>query len=712
MRPSIVLAWFGLFLVALAACGEAPAPAPASCSEGETLCAGQCVDLNTNRENCGSCDRNCGSSEVCDGSGQCALSCQDGLSDCDGTCSNLDSDNQNCGSCGRTCLEGEICDGNGQCALSCQDGLSDCDGNCSNLASDNQNCGSCGKACAAGDVCYGNGQCALSCQSGLTDCSGTCSNLASDNKNCGSCGKACAAGDVCNGNGQCALSCQSGLTDCSGTCSNLASDNKNCGSCGKACASGEACNGNGQCALSCQSGLTDCSGTCTDLSNSPAHCGSCSNSCATGEACLGGNCLPLASKLVDVAVGYRHSCVRTSANLLKCWGSKTYTPHGLGVNVNWGDDPGEVNGNFPYVELGTGRTIKGIYPGSFANCAILDNDALKCWGSNLYGGLGIGNSSHRGGSPSDMGDNLPAVNLGTGVHAVYAALGGFHSCAILNNGKVKCWGRNNYGQLGYGDTTTRGTNSQHMGDNLPYVDLGTGRTAVKLALGYEHSCAILDNQRLKCWGRNSDGQLGLGNTSHRGDQAGEMGNSLPYLKLGSLSSQVREVSSFRTHTCAISNSNQLKCWGRNTRGQLGYGNDLTIGDQASEMDYSLNWVYLGSGRTVLSVSTGYEHTCAILDNNSVKCWGYATLGCLGYEDFQVRGDDSGEMGNNLPTVNLGTGRSAKKIYSGAYHNCALLDNDEVKCWGYNNQGQLGIGNTETMGNNSGEMGDNLPALQL
>ena len=98
--------------------------------------------------------------------------------------------------------------------------------------------------------------------------------------------------------------------------------------------------------------------------------------------------------------------------------------------------------------------------------------------------------------------------------------------AILDNGKVKCWGANNSGQLGLGDALNRGDNTGEMGNVLPYVNLGSGRTAKAIAAGTEFTCAILDNSTVKCWGFNQYGQLGLGDTSKRGDQPGEMGNNL------------------------------------------------------------------------------------------------------------------------------------------------------------------------------------------
>ena len=116
------------------------------------------------------------------------------------------------------------------------------------------------------------------------------------------------------------------------------------------------------------------------------------------------------------------------------------------------------------------------------------------------------------------------------------ATGYIHTCSILDNSSIKCWGRNDSGQLGIGDTGNRGdgTNSSgltEMGDNLPAVDLGAGRTARAISAGDRHTCVVLDNTSLKCWGKNESGQLGLGDNSPRGDNSSEMGGNLPVISL-------------------------------------------------------------------------------------------------------------------------------------------------------------------------------------
>jgi len=180
----------------------------------------------------------------------------------------------------------------------------------------------------------------------------------------------------------------------------------------------------------------------------------------------------------------------------------------------------------PYAVLET----PPIATGTYHTCAILDDKSVKCWGDNGYGQLGLGDRIARGGAPGQMGENLTAVDLGTGRSATAIAAGQSHTCAILDDASVKCWGDNYYGKLGLGDTNRRGDESGEMGDNLPAVDLGTGRSATAIAVGSQHTCAILDDKSVKCWGSGS--QLGLGDYNARGDASGEMGDNLPAVDLG------------------------------------------------------------------------------------------------------------------------------------------------------------------------------------
>ncbi len=348
--------------------------------------------------------------------------------------------------------------------------------------------------------------------------------------------------------------------------------------------------------------------------------------------------------------------------------------------------------------------------GGSHTCALSTNGTVKCWGENWDGQLGYGDTNNRGDNPNEMGNNLPIVNLGTNFLVKQIDSGFLHTCALSTNGTVKCWGSNWDGQLGYGDTNNRGDNPNEMGDILPMVNLGTNFLVKQIALGYYHTCVLSTNSTVKCWGDSTYGQLGHGDISSRGDNSNEMGDDLPTIDLG-ISFSIKQIYGGGFHTCALSTNGTVKCWGSNWDGQLGYGDTNNRGDNPNEMGNNLPIVNLGTNFLVKQISTQGYHTCALSTNRTVKCWGENWVGHLGYGDTNNRGDNPNEMGNNLPTVSLGTNFLVKQIDGGDAHTCALSTNSTVKCWG-GNGGGLGYGDTDNRGDNPNEMGDNLPIVDL
>ena len=355
--------------------------------------------------------------------------------------------------------------------------------------------------------------------------------------------------------------------------------------------------------------------------------------------------------------------------------------------------------------------VTQVVAGDMHTCALRANGRVKCWGKNEAGQLGLGDQVARGDGPGEMGANLPSVDLGTGRTATALAAGEIHTCALLDDGTVKCWGGNTDGQLGLGDQVIRGDGSGEMGDSLPAVDLGTGRTATNLVATRQGTCALLDDGTVKCWGANTRGQLGLGDQVTRGDGPGEMGDSLPAVGLGTGRTAV-DLAAGWWHMCAVLDNGTVKCWGHNEAGALGLGGVSPRGDGPGEMGDSLPAVGLGTGRTAVDLAAGALHTCAVLDDGNVKCWGYNPVGELGLGSTVDRGDGPGEMADFLPAVDLGVGRTATEIAAGSHHTCALLDSATVRCWGANGFGRLGLGDNATRGDGPGEMGDNLPIVVL
>lgn len=416
-------------------------------------------------------------------------------------------------------------------------------------------------------------------------------------------------------------------------------------------------------------------------------------------------------QLAAGVAGYS-TCARLIDGRVKCWGVNNYGQLGLGHSSTWGDQPNEMGASLLAVTLGTGRYAVQIVAGSHHVCARLDNLDVKCWGAATANGTG--DQSGHGSGPNQMGDNLPRVELGTGRYAVELSAGDQHTCARLDNNRVKCWGDGI--ALGLGDSNDRGYFAFEMGDNLPHVDLGANRIASGIHAGWGRTCAALDDGTTKCWGYESaGGELGMGTTNTtRGITPQTVPANLPPLDIGT-GRRVTAMGHGVQHVCAKLDDNTLKCWGTNGWGELGLGDTQTRGDQVNEMGDNLPVVNLGTGRAILDISTGGSRNCAILDNFHAKCWGFQGQPGLGYGATYVGhgiGDAVNETGDSLLAVNVGTNRTVREIAMGMFHVCAALSTGEIKCWGQNSSGQLGLGDTIDRGAQISDMGDNLPAVDL
>jgi alpha-tubulin suppressor-like RCC1 family protein len=293
--------------------------------------------------------------------------------------------------------------------------------------------------------------------------------------------------------------------------------------------------------------------------------------------------LPSGRTAVAVSAGNFFTCALLDNGSVMCWGTDGKGQLGNGATT-------VAPQNVPVlVDLPTGRSAVGLSVGGQHSCAILDTGSLMCWGFGGYGQLG--NDDFDKGNE----DSPVYVNIPYGRTAVAVSVGTYHTCAILDNGSLMCWGRDQYGQLGEGAGN---------GDQVSpvYVDLPTGRTAVSIVAAFEHSCAILDNGSLMCWGRDDNSKLGNG--AGTSDQQSPDYVDLP-TGLGAVAVDAGDY-----HTCAILDNESTYCWGSNVLGGLGI-DDPTDTDQASPVH-----VDLSAGRTAVAISRGQYHACAILDNKS------------------------------------------------------------------------------------------------
>ena len=227
-------------------------------------------------------------------------------------------------------------------------------------------------------------------------------------------------------------------------------------------------------------------------------------------------------------------------------------------------------------------------------CYLFNHGKVVCWGRNDFGELGQSNGKNIGKVATENNTDRPMsalkgkfINLGTNRLATAIAVGSNHTCALLDNGTVKCWGVNQVGQLGQGNIIDIGKEANDM-TNLQPINLGTGRKAKFITAGYYHSCALLDNDTVKCWGANDDGELGQNNTSKIGTGPNQMGDNLTALDFGCRTNtnpcpatdQLKPISiaSGLNHNCALFQDRvSMKCWGWNAQGQLGQNTRTTRG---------------------------------------------------------------------------------------------------------------------------------------
>ena len=295
---------------------------------------------------------------------------------------------------------------------------------------------------------------------------------------------------------------------------------------------------------------------------------------------------------------------------------------------------------------GTGSTLLSISGGGEHTCALLATGGVKCWGTNEYGQLGDGTRTYRA-TPVDV------VGLSSGVTAISA--GWQHTCALLANGGVKCWGSNYYGQLGDGTAEVRVTPT-----NVSGVQSG----ATSVSAGAYHTCAVVSGGA-KCWGYNDSGGLGDGSTTDRTSP----------VPVSGLANGVTAVRAGAGYSCALLSSGGVKCWGDNEYGQLGNNSPTYIPVTAP-----VNVTGLQSG--VSTLFAGMAHACAVV-SGGLKCWGRNLYGAIG----------DGTLTDRAAPVNVsGLQSGVTDVSAGQDFTCAKSSTG-VKCWGLNSSGQLGDGST-------------------
>ena len=282
-------------------------------------------------------------------------------------------------------------------------------------------------------------------------------------------------------------------------------------------------------------------------------------------------------------------------------------------------------------------------------CA-LNNHKVYCWGRNNDGQLGTGDKTNRK-VPT------PVVDLPSEVTEI--TTGTDHSCALLTDGSVKCWGNNSNGELGDGTTKSHTT---------PVNVLGLNAKVIQIAAKGHTTCALLETGGVQCWGANDYGQLGNGTKT----------NSDKPVSVSGLTAHVIGIYAGGYHNCALLDNGIAKCWGANDYGQLGIG---SLKQKFSTIPIAI----AASAKHIDKLVAGQHDTCALLFDETLQCWGEGT-------DGQIGNNKKNKMNPSpLPVLNI---NDVTDLTSGDYHNCAVLNTGQEYCWGWNNEGQIGDGTTK------------------
>lgn len=459
-----------------------------------------------------------------------------------------------------------------------------------------------------------------------------------------------------------------------------------------------------------------CDGLCSAGSCLAPKCGDTKIQASLSEECDDGNTNP--------GDGCEPDCKRSKVVKVAVGGYHACVLTGRGDVRCWGDNTynqlglGHTNlrtNVHPYqnalVDLGGVAT--DVVAGANHTCALLSDKSIRCWGRNQNGQLGLGNTTV-------MSTQLPvtigAISVGGMVNQIAASSN--QTCARLSTGALRCWGNNSLGQLGLGNTTP--VSETTLPSALSTISIGGNATDV--AVGGTSVCAVLSGG-VRCWGSNSSGQLGRQHAVNIGDT--ELPNAVdPNVPAGFDNTglvapapglTISKVFGTGNHYCALLSNQTLECWGSNTNGELGLASSAPrLADGPGEAPALNGLVQLGVGVTATQLSLGGDSTCVVHSTGELKCWGYNNTAELGLADTNRRGVT--EQPPSMTASILGSGLTASYVGAGLASTCLLHSNGRVRCWGSNTVGQLGLGYASAapdyMGGDPSQTPDKLAFLLL
>ncbi len=375
-----------------------------------------------------------------------------------------------------------------------------------------------------------------------------------------------------------------------------------------------------------------------------------------------------AAGAIDISAGLNTTCAITGDGDVFCWGANLQGQLGNGdSSVEYADTPS--------LTLLPGQvTAKQVSVGGQHSCAVTTDGDLYCWGNNSVGQLGTGSVS---------GSQFRPVKAGIS-NVKQVSAGGFYTCAVTNSGEAYCWGDNFSGQFGNGVIGGQSSSPQKVAlAQVNQISSGGGKTESNVDIS-AHVCATTTSGEGYCWGANDFGQLGIGSS----------GGPQPSPRQFGLTG-VTAVSAGEVHSCAIGTGSRAHCWGSSSDYQLGNGKNRgpssCSGEQCAVTPVLvLNEAGTGPLAPASSISAGNFHTCATTTDSLVYCWGDNALGQLG------RGTSGRDNPGVLPAPALSLPRTGPLsqiavISAGIEYTCAVSSLGVALCWGYNNVGQLGIG---------------------